>query len=109
MAGFGLLVLGLGGVMDPKTVALWRDVALILLVAEGFILSLPALFLLVYALRGLRRAKGSLLPALTSAQKRTERVEKGTHTFSSLLVSPIIRTISVGAFLLEVLKAFLRR
>lgn len=95
--------------MDPETVALWRDVALILLVAEGFILILPGLFLLGYALRGLRRAKASLLPALTSAQKRIEWVEKGIHTFSSLLVSPIIRTISAGAFLLEVLKTFLRR
>lgn len=95
--------------MDPKTVALWRDVALIFLVAEGFILILPALFLMVYAFRGLRRAKGTLLPALTSAQKRTERVERGIRTFSSFLVSPIIRTISGGAFVLEVLKAFLRR
>jgi len=95
--------------MDPATVALWRDVALIFLVVQGFILALPALFLMVYALRGLRRAKGSLLPALTSAQKRTERVEEGARTFSSFLVSPIIRTISAGAFVLEVLKAFLRR
>ncbi len=95
--------------MDPKTVALWRDVALIFLVAEGFILILPALFLMVYALRGLRRAKGSLLPALTSVQERAERVEKGIRTFSSFLVSPIIRTISAGAFVLEILKVFLRR
>ncbi len=103
------MVLGLGGVMDPKTVALWRDVALIFLVAEGFILILPALFLLVYAFRGLRRARAALLPALTSAQERTERVEKGARTFSSFLVSPIIRTLSAGAFVLEVLKGFLRR
>ena len=95
--------------MDPKVVALWRDVALILLVAEGFILILPALFLLVYAFRGLRQARAVLLPALTSAQKRTEQVERGIHTFSSFLVSPIIRTISAGVFVLEVLKAFLRR
>ena len=95
--------------MDPNTVALWRDVALILLVAEGFFLILPALFLLVYAFRGLRRAKGSLLPALTSAQGRTERVEKGARTFSSFLVGPIIRTISAAAFVLEVLTVFLGR
>ena len=94
--------------MDPKTVALWRDVALVFLVAQGFILILPTLFLMVYAIRGLRRATGSLLPALTSAQKRTERVEKGARTFSTFLVSPIIRAISAGAFVLEVLKAFLR-
>lgn len=95
--------------MDPKTVALWRDVALIFLVAEGFILILPALLFLVYAFRGLRRARAALVPALTSAQRRTERVEKGARTFSSFLVSPIIRTISAGAFVLEVMKAFLRR
>ncbi len=95
--------------MDPAMVALWRDVALIFLVVQGFILTLPALFLMVYALRGLRRAKGSLLPALTSIQERTERVERGTHTFSSFLVSPIIRTLSAGAFVLEVVKAFLGR
>lgn len=109
MAVFGLLVLGLGGVMDPKTVALWRDVALIFLVAQGFILILPALLLMVYALRGLRRAKSALLPALSSARERTERLEKGVRTFSSFLVSPIIRTISAGAFVLEILEAFLRR
>jgi len=95
--------------MDPATVALWRDVALIFLMAQGFILILPALFLLVYALRGLRRARAALLPALTSAQKRTERVEKGARTLSSFLVRPIVRTISAGAFVLEILKAFLRR
>jgi len=95
--------------MDPKTVALWRDVALILLVAEGFILMLPALFLLVYAFRGLRRARAALLPALTSARERTERVERGIRTFSSFLVNPIIRTISAGAFVLEIFKVFLRR
>jgi len=95
--------------MDPKTVALWRDVALIFLVAEGFILILPGLFLLVYAFRGLRRVRAALVPALTSAQRRTERVEKGARTFSSFLVSPIIRTISAGAFVLEVMKGFLRR
>jgi len=95
--------------MDPKTVALWRDVALIFLMAQGFILSLPALLLTVYALRGLRRVKGSLLPALISAQKRTGQVEKGARTLSSFLVNPIIRTISAGAFVLEVLKALLRR
>lgn len=103
------MVLGLGGVMDPAMVALWRDAALIYLMVQGFILILPMLFLLVYAVRGLRRAKGSLLPALTSARKRTERLERGSRTFSSFLVSPIIRTISAGAFVLEVLKAFLRR
>lgn len=95
--------------MDPTTVALWRDVALILLVVEGFVLILPALLLLVYAFRGLRRAKGSLLPALTSGREKTERVEEGARTFSSFVVSPIIRTISAGAFVLEVLKAFLGR
>jgi len=95
--------------MEPATVALWRDVALIVLVAEGFILILPALFLTVYALRGLRRVKGRLLPALISAQKRTGQVEKGARTFSSFLVNPIIRTISAGAFVLGVLKALLRR
>ncbi|MFQ5886936.1 MAG: hypothetical protein ACE5II_06855 [Anaerolineae bacterium] len=95
--------------MDPVTVTLWRDVALIFLVAQGFILILPALFLMFYAFRGLRRAKGSLFPALTSVRERTERVERGAHTFSSFLVSPIIRTVSAGAFVLEVLKVFLRR
>jgi len=95
--------------MDPKTVAIFRDVALIFLVAQGFILTLPALFLLVYALRGLRRAKASLLPALTSVRVRTGRVEKAIQTFSSFLVNPIIRIISAGAFVLEVLNAFLRR
>ncbi len=95
--------------MDPAMVALWRDVALIFLVVQGFILTLPALFLMVYAFRGLRRAKGSLLPALTSAQEGTERVERGVRTFSSFLVSPIIRTLSAGAFVLEVVKAFLGR
>ncbi len=95
--------------MDPAVVALWRDAALIYLMIQGFILILPMLFLLVYVVRGLGRAKGNLLPALTSAQKRTAQVERGIRTFSSLLVSPIIRTISAGAFVLEVLKAFLRR
>ena len=95
--------------MDPVTVALWRDVALILLVAEGFILILPALLLLVYAFRGLRRARAALLPALTSAQRRTEQVEKGARTFSSFIVNAIIRTISAGAFVLEIVKVFLRR
>ncbi len=95
--------------MDPATIALWRDVALIFLMVQGFILILPALFLTVYALRGLRRARASLLPALISAQEKTGRVERGVRTFSSFLVSPIIRTISAGAFVLEVLRVFLRR
>ncbi len=95
--------------MDPAVVALWRDAALIFLVLQAFILALPALLLMVYAFRGLRRAKGSLLPILTSARERTERLERGSRTFSSFLVSPIIRTISAGAFVLEVLKAFLGR
>lgn len=95
--------------MDPTTVGLWRDVALIFLMAEGFILILPALFLLVYTFRGLRQARASLLPLLTSAHKKTERVEEGTHIFSSLLVNPIIGAISGGAFVLEAMKAFLRR
>lgn len=95
--------------MDLATIALWREVALILLVVEGFILILPALFLLVYGLRGLRRARAALFPALTSARERTEWVERGVRTFSSFLASPVIRIISAGAFVLEVLKVFLRR
>jgi len=109
MAGVDLLVLGWGGVMEPATVALWRDVALVLLVAEAFILILPALVLLVYAFRGLRRARTALLPALTSAQGRTEQVEKGAHTFSSIIVNAIVRTLGAGAFVLEVLRALSRR
>lgn len=103
------MVLGLGKVMDPGSVALWRDMGLIFLMAEGFIVILPAIFLLIYGLRGLRRAKGGLLLALTSARMRTRQVEEGVSTLSSFLVSLIIRTLSGGAFVLEVLKAFLGR
>jgi len=95
--------------MDPGTVAIFRDVALIFLLVQVFILILPALFLLSYGLRVVHRAKTTLLPILTSAQKRTERMERGVHTFSFFLVGPIIRAISGGAFVLEALKALLRR
>lgn len=95
--------------MDPRTVALWRDVALIFLLAQGFLLILPALFLLVYALRGLRWAKSNVLPILAITQQRTERVGRGLTTFSSFAVNSLIRTISGGVFILEILKAFLRR
>lgn len=95
--------------MDPAMVALWRDAALIYLMVQGFLLTLPALFLLVYGVRGVRRVRVRLLPTLTSARERAEWLERGSRTLSSFLVSPIIRTISAGAFVLEVLKAFLGR
>lgn len=95
--------------MNPETVALWRDAALIFLVLQAFILALPALLLMVYAFRGLRLVRASLLPLLSSAQEKTGQVEEGTRTFSSFLVRPVISAVSAGAFVLEAIKAFLRR
>ncbi len=95
--------------MDAATLAIWRDIASILLLVEGILFSLPFLFLFVVGLRQIRRVQEVLRLALSAAREKAASVERGTHALSSALVRPILEVMGATAFLLRVVRVLVRR
>jgi len=85
--------------MGPTTLATWREVALILLLIEGIVISAIPLFvlryltrLLRYLTRWLRRFTPQLSPVLRGISEQMNVVEDRTKTISRRIAEPFIWT-----------------
>ena len=87
--------------MDLATLAIWRDGALLLLIVEAFLLSLPLLVALFFAIRGLRELRAQMVPYFPVMQERVSQVEEATVLASKSLVTPPILAISLATGLLK--------
>jgi hypothetical protein len=83
--------------MDIDRVALeiWRNSALLLLIFEVFLLGLPPLVALFFAIRGLRQLRAQIAPYFPLVQTRASQVEQVTALVSRGLVTPPIQAISL--------------
>lgn len=85
--------------MDPQTLATARDLALVLLIVEAFILALPLVIIPFYILRYLPRVKGPIRPNLRIVRQRTEQLERVTKAIMGAMVLPFLWTAATGAAL----------
>ncbi|TKJ29633.1 MAG: hypothetical protein CEE40_07790 [Chloroflexi bacterium B3_Chlor] len=83
--------------MTPETLALARDLALVLLIVEAIILGLPLLIIPFYAIRYLRRLKAPIRPNLRKVRRRTAQVEKVTKAAMAIAVQPFLWARATGA------------
>ncbi len=94
--------------MDPSTLVFWRNMAVLILVAEAFIFSLPMLVILYFLIRGLRVARATLVQYTPMARHYVTRAENVTRLTSSILVTPPMRIIGVAHGLAAGLRAAVR-
>lgn len=85
----------------------WRDVALILLIAEAFLLCLPALIALYFAIRGLARLQVNAWLFLHAAQEKAKRAEGVVERASGVLVAPLIGGLALWAGLCGAVRSLL--
>jgi hypothetical protein len=95
--------------MEPATLATARNLALILLVVEAAVLTLPLLIIPFFILRHLPRIKTPIRPALRTVRQRTEQVERGTKAVMSMAVQPLLWTMAAIAGLRGALSYVARR
>jgi hypothetical protein len=98
------MAFGRTGTMSPQAVAVVRDVALIVLVAETVVLVLPLLVFPFLAIRYLRRFKSPVRSTLRRVRQKTVQVERVTRLVASLTVQPFL----LGVAATEGLKGALR-
>ncbi|HID87826.1 MAG TPA: hypothetical protein EYP55_10700 [Anaerolineae bacterium] len=87
--------------MDPATLVIWRNVALLLLIVEAFLLSLPLLAALFFSIRGMRQLRARMVPYFPPVRTRVSQVERATVLVSRGLVTPPILAISLATGLLR--------
>jgi hypothetical protein len=76
--------------MPLEAVVVGRDLALVLLVAEAFVLALPLAIVPFFAVRYLRRVKPPVRSTLRHIRQATGEVEKATKLVSSMAVQPFL-------------------
>jgi hypothetical protein len=81
---------------------LWRDISVVLLAVEAFVLAIVPLAILFVANKGLQRLRGSLRPVLPAIRARVQQVEVVTARAGELIVAPIIATYAFAARLRRV-------
>jgi len=79
------------------TIPFWRNVSIVLLAAEAFILTLFPLVAFYFANRGLRRLRSFLRPIFPQTRARVQQVERVTALSSELIVAPIIAAYALAA------------
>jgi hypothetical protein len=67
-----------------------RDVALVVLIAQAFVLALVPAAAFYYAIRGIIALRRWLEPVIPAAQDRLARVAQSTYEVSDRIVRPII-------------------
>lgn len=87
--------------MDLATLALWRNGALLLLIIEIFLLSLPLLVALFFAIRGMQQLRTQIAPYFPLVKEKVSQVEVATALVSRSLVTPPIRAISLATGFLK--------
>ena len=79
------------------TIPFWRDVSVVLLAVEAFVLILIPLVALYFANKGLRRLRSFLRPIFPRTRARVQQVERVTAQAGELIVAPIIATYALAA------------
>jgi hypothetical protein len=82
--------------MSPETLALGRNLALIVLALEAILLALPLLIVPFYAIRYIRRARAPIRPVLRRVRWRARQVEDATKLASSMAAQPFLWARSAG-------------
>ncbi len=85
--------------MDPETLAMGRDLALVLLIVEAAILALPLLIIPFFILRYLPRLKSPIRPHLRRARQTTAQAERLTKVVMGMTVQPFLWTAAMTAAL----------
>ncbi len=85
------------------TIPFWRDVSVVLLAVEAFVLALIPLAALYFASRGLRQFRSFLRPLFPQTRVRVQQVERITVQGSELIVAPIIAFYALTAYLQRIL------
>jgi hypothetical protein len=83
-------------------IPLWRDISILLLVAEAFVLALVPMAAVYLVNMGLRQLRNSLQSVFPPILLRVLQAELVTVRASELLVKPIIATYSLAARVLRV-------
>jgi len=78
-------------------IPLWRDISVVLLALEAFVLALVPLVVLYLANRGLRRLRSAVRPAFPWIRVRVRQVESVTTHLGELVVAPIIAVYASAA------------
>lgn len=95
--------------MDPQSLAVARDLALILLIVETAVLALPLLIIPFLALRYLRRVKAPIRPNLRKVRQATRRMEQTTKIVMGIAVQPLLWATAAAAGLGRGLEYLARR
>jgi len=86
--------------------AVWTDIAIVLLVAEAFVIGLPLLILTTLVVRALQRFQYRVGVFLRSAQTHLFAVRDATSELSALVLVPILVISSVLAVLSALARVF---
>jgi len=78
-------------------IPLWRDISVVLLVIEAFVLVLVPLAVLYLTNRGLWRLRASLRPVFPVIRGRVEQIHADTARVADLLVTPIIAIYALAS------------
>ena len=95
--------------VNPETLAIGRDLAVILLIVEAAILALPLLIIPFLILRYLPRVKAPIKPNLRKVRQRTVQVERVTKVVMGMAVQPFLWTAAMTAALRRGLEHILGR
>ncbi len=95
--------------MTPETLAVARDLGLVLLAVEAMVLISPLLIVPVYIIRYLRRYSAPIRPQLRRVRHRTQQVEHMTTVTAAVSVQPFLWTAAITAGLRTGLKYLARR
>lgn len=83
--------------MTAETFALWRDLALILLIAEAFILVLPVAILLFFGWKYLRKGRKALYMPMLMAQVYALRIQHITMRVTDKIATVPINVSAASA------------
>lgn len=83
---------------------MWRNMALLLLAIEAFLIGLPVGLAFFLAIRGLGQLEARIKLFLPTAHERVRRVEMVTHSVAEAIVAPLIWVSSVVAGVFHVIR-----
>ncbi|MDH7484726.1 MAG: hypothetical protein QHJ81_00445 [Anaerolineae bacterium] len=86
-----------------------RDIALVILIVEAFVLSLLPLALFYFGIRGMHTLRGKLDPLLPVAQKRLRSIAHGSQDISARIVRPFIAVSCLRAQAQGTIQALIRK
>jgi len=83
---------------------IWRNVALLLLAVEAFLIGLPIALAFSLALRGMGQFERRIRLILPTAYERVRRAERITRSVAQAIVAPFIWASSVAAGVFHVIR-----